>query len=201
MGFEKLLRQLINEEKARKNYSLLESPQGLLVERDKRAKYQRIIDTLEGSEADVETVSMMSGQNPMVRKVSPAENAERKAALEKSLKRRGLRFIRIGAHFGGLPEKSVLVLNPTMLEMDELCREYDQWGFVWGQKYMIRPGEHIMGFGMYAIDHDREIGWQRDPGSKETAILMKASELEGAEDDYSLDPTSGKRFGLSFYDE
>jgi hypothetical protein len=57
-----------------------------------------------------------------------------------------------------------------------------------------------MGFTMFMIDYDKNIGWKKDPNSKEVGRVMKNDEMADAED-YSKDPTSGKKFGLELYEE
>lgn len=191
-----LLKKLINETISKESM-LLESPDTL--QERKEAKYDRIIAALEGHVPEIRTVGMMSGQNPMVKSVSPEENAKRKKALEIELKKRGLRFERIGAEFGGHPEQSSLVINPTQFDMDELCRMFQQWGFVWGERYPMNAKQDFMGFTMFMIDYDRNIGWKKDQ-LKEVGRVMKNDEMTDSED-YSKDPTSGKKFGLELYEE
>ena len=58
----------------------------MILAEGKEAKYKRIMDILQGQEADVKTVGLMSGQNPMVQKVSDLANANRKEGLEKAVK-------------------------------------------------------------------------------------------------------------------
>ena len=116
------------------------------------------------------------------------------------LKKRELRFERIAAEFGGHPEQSVLVINPTQFDMDDLCRMFQQWGFVWGERFPMNAEQDFMGFTMFMIDYDKQMGWKKDPNSKEVGRVMKNDEMEGAED-YSQDPTSGKKFGLELYEE
>tara|TARA_R100000388_G_C7173622_1_gene125149 strand:- start:81 stop:683 length:603 start_codon:yes stop_codon:yes gene_type:complete len=189
-----LIKQVIKENK--KNSMIL-------TEGDKKSKYKKIIEILEGKIATVDTVGIMSGQNPMVRPVRDFENKNRKAMLEKRLKEVGLSFIRIGAVFGNLPEQSVLVLDSTQLQMDMLCREFQQWGFVWGEKAHPYTEEQqpYMVFSMQVIDYENDMGWYRDPDSKTTAIVIKDDQLKGQTSDYSVDPTSGKKFGLDLYEE
>ena len=172
----------------------------ILTEAARESKYDRIISALEGRKPEIKTVGMMSAQNPMVKAVSPEENARRKKALEVTLKQKGLKFERIGAEFGGHPEQSVLILNPSQFEMDNLCRMFQQWGFVWGERYPMNKDQDFMGFTMYMIDYDKEMGWKKDPASKETGRVMKNDEMQGQED-FSKDPTSGKKFGLEMYEE
>jgi hypothetical protein len=171
----------------------------MLLAEGKEAKYKRIMDILQGQAPDVKTIGLMSGQNPMVQKVSDLANANRKEALEKSVRGKHLEFIRIGAEFGGHPEQSVLILNPTQFQLDKLCREFQQWGFVWGEKFPIRPGESFMAFTMMMIDYDEEVGWQKDPKSKETGFVITDKQMKGSKD-FSMDPTSGKKFGLGLYE-
>ncbi len=171
----------------------------MILAEGKEAKYKRIMDILQGQEADVKTVGLMSGQNPMVQKVSDLANANRKEGLEKAVKAMGLEFVRIGAEFGGHPEQSVLILNPTQFQLDKLCRQFQQWGFVWGQKFPIRPGESFIAFTMMMIDYDEQVGWKKDPKSKETGFVMTDKQMKGSKD-FSKDPTSGKKFGLDLYE-
>jgi len=192
------LRSLIEEVvKENKNNSML------LVEGSKKSKYMKIIEILEGKIEAVNSIGIMSGQNPMVRPVRDFENRDRKAMLEKKLKESGLSYIRIGAVFGNLPEQSVLILDPTQLQMDKLCRDFQQWGFVWGEKahpYTEEQQPHMV-FSMQVIDYENDMGWYRDPDSKTTAIVIKHDQMKGQKTDFSMDPTSGKKFGLPLYEE
>ena len=188
---KKLIQEVVNE-KSEDSF--------VLTEATRESKYDRIIAALEGRKPEIKTVGMMSAQNPMVKAVSPEENARRKKALESALKKRGLKFERIAAEFGGHPEQSALILNPSQFEMDSLCRMFQQWGFVWGERYPMNAEQDFMGFTMYMIDYDQEMGWKKDPESKETGRVMKNDEMEDAED-FSKDPTSGKKFGLEMYEE
>ena len=50
------------------------------------------------------------------------------------------------------------------------------------------------------IDYNKDMGWKKDPNSKEVGRVMKNDEMSGATD-FSQDPTSGKKFGLELYEE
>ena len=192
------LQQLINEVTSENK-----KPSMILTEGDKKSKYQKILDILEGQIDTIDSVGIMSGQNPMVRSVSKIANAKRKEALEKRAKEMGLSYIRIGAMFGYLPEQSLIILDPTQGQMDKLSREFQQWGFVWGEKAF--PGteteQKFMIFTMQVIDYENEMGWYKDPDSKATAMVIKDAQLANAETDFSFDPTSKKKFGLDLYEE
>lgn len=173
----------------------------VLSEKSKKPKYDRIIDALEGKSEGIDTVGLMSGQNPMAVSVSKDMNAELKAQLENKINEMGLKFIRIGGIFAHNPEQSVMILNPTEDQMEVLNREFKQWGFVFGEKYPIDQERDFMIFKMYEIDYNNPMGYRMAPGSKETAIIRKQSDLAGQDTDFSVDPTSGKKFGLELYEQ
>ena len=169
----------------------------VLSEKSKKPKYDRIIDALEGKSEGIDTVGLMSGQNPMAVSVSKDMNAELKAQLENKINEMGLKFIRIGGIFAHNPEQSVMILNPTEDQMEVLNREFKQWGFVFGEKYPIDQERDFMIFKMYEIDYNNPMGYRMAPGSKETAIIRKQSDLAGQDTDFSVDPTSGKSLALN----
>ena len=173
----------------------------VLSEKSKKPKYERIIDALEGKSEGIDTVGLMSGQNPMAVSVSKGMNAEFKAQLENRINEMGLEFIRIGGIFAHNPEQSAMILNPTEDQMEVLNREFKQWGFVFGEKYPIDQERDFMIFKMYEIDYNNPMGYRMAPGSKDTATIRKQSDLAGQDTDFSVDPTSGKKFGLELYEQ
>ena len=194
----KLLKEMIRDVLENQTM-LLDEPS--LFESKMKSKYDRIIATLEGRTPEVKTVGMMSAQNPMAKASSEVSNALRKGELEAELKKRGLGFERIGGVFGGHPEQSVLILNPSLFDLDHLSRKFQQWGFVWGERYPMNEHQDFMGFKMYMVDYSQNMGSIKAPGSVETSRVMKNLELKGADDNFSFDPTSGKRFGMQMYEE
>jgi hypothetical protein len=87
------LKQMINEV-LREN----KEPSMLLSERQKQSKYDRIIDALKGNTEGIDSVGLMSGQNPMAKKISQQRNTELKNELEAKIKDMGLKMIRIGSN-------------------------------------------------------------------------------------------------------
>ena len=190
---KEMIKKVILENRA--NSVLLETPD---LEEDRESKYDNLMDILQG-ETDVRTVGIMSGQNPMATAPEPRLNVFLDRKFRRRLDELGLKAIAIGGIFGGLKEKSQVILNVTKDQMDFLNREFKQWGFVFGRKINIKPGEDFMAFTMYEIDYDNEQGFRKAPGSKETGFVIKNPELAGVEDNVSYDPTSGKKFGLELY--
>jgi hypothetical protein len=189
----KLIEEVITE--GRKSSVLLETP---TVSEDREPKYNKLMGILEG-DSSIKTVGIMSGQNPMASAPDPRFNVYLDRKLKKRLEELGLKSMPIGGIFGGLTEKSRVILNVSEEQMDQLNREFRQWGFVYGRKITIKPGEHFMAFTMYEIDYDNEMGFRKAPGSKETGFVIKDLDLKGVDDNVSYDPTSGKKFGLELY--
>jgi len=181
-------------------------------EGDRTSKYEDVIEILEGGNIDVDRVGIMSGQNPMAQASSPDDNKRLKSSLEDRLQELGLDFIRIGGKFMGIFEQSVLILNPEDEDqMEVLNREFNQWGFVYGQKYPIDAERSFMVFTMYEIDYDNPMGYRKAPGSQQVGKPIRNKDMADTDDNYSYIPGKGspeggdpkvkKKFGLELYEE
>ncbi len=188
-----LIKQMVNEVLTENQSSML------LNEKEKKPKYDRIIDAIEGQTEGIDSVGLMSGQNPMAQAVSQQQNTQLKSNLEERIAEMGLEMIRIGGVFAHHPEQSAMILNPTEDQMEVLCREFEQQAFVYGEKYPIDPERDFMIFKIYDIDYDNPMGYRMAPGSKETATIQKNAALAGQDTEFSVDPTSGKKFGIEVY--
>ncbi len=190
---KEMIKKVILENRAKS--VLLETPS---LEEDRESKYDTLMNILQG-DSNIKTVGIMSGQNPMASAPDPRLNVFLDRKFKARLGELGLTAIPIGGIFGGLKEKSQVILNVSKEQMDALNREFKQWGFVYGKKIAIKPGEDFMAFTMFEIDYDNEQGFRKAPGSKETGFIVKDNSLGGVEDNVSYDPTSGKKFGLELY--
>lgn len=193
---KEVLRGMINEVLTENR-----EPSMLLTEREKKSKYDRIIDALKGKTEGIDSVGLMSGQNPMAKAVSQKRNTYLKGRLEAKIKDMGLEMIRIGGEFSNNPEQSVMILNPTEDQMEVLSRAFEQEAFVYGEKYPIDQERDFMIFKIYDIDYDNPMGYRMSPGSKETATIQTDAALAGQDTDFSFDPTSGKKFGIEVYEQ
>lgn len=179
---------------------------------NEEGKKERIMKMLRGQDPEVETVGIMSGQNPMATSVGAGVNDRLQQDLEAGLRSKGYDFERIGGIFGGISEKSVIIKNATLQDMDELNREFKQWGFVFGKKVFdaerapsgglqMAPdddgmdsiaGDYKMEFQMYKMDYDQEHGFGADEWSSKTSDVMQGQGLKGVEDNYSYIPGMGE---------
>ena len=160
----------------------------------------------------------MSGQNPMAKQSSDLDNKYLKKDLESDLNAEGLKFVRIGGKFAGIFEQSVLILNPTQSQLEKLNRKYGQWGFLWGEKFTIEPGNDTMLYEMFEMEYDdpekgkerSARGFHRAPGSDAVSLVHDHTQMSQAGDDYSFIPKAskggsqskvGKRFNIPVYEE
>jgi hypothetical protein len=167
---------------------------------------ERVMTVLRGDDESVQTVVIMSGQNPMAQSVSNNRNRKLQRDLESDLSSMGYDFERIGGVFGGLREKAVLIKNVKLEEMDEINRKYSQWGFVFGKRVFSPTrnddgalqlgddgiaGEYKMEYQMFKIRYDENHGFDQDVNSTETSQVIDGSSISGLEDNYSFIPHMG----------
>jgi len=189
----------------------------VLITEAKGTKYNRVLEILKGKDPNVRTIGIMSGQNPMAKKSTDLDNKYLKKDLESDLKAGGLKFVRIGGKFAGIFEQSVLILNPTQSQLEKLNRKYEQWGFLWGEKFTIEPGNDTMLYEMFEMEYDDEEkgiersarGFHRAPGSDAVSLVHDHSQMAKAGDDYSFIPKAtkgdkeskvGKKFNIPVYE-
>ena len=177
----------------------------------KESKYNRVLEMLKGKDPSVKTVAIMSGQNPNAQQMYEPINKRLKGELEDDLKSMGLQFIRVGGKFMGVFEQSVIVLNPDLREIAKLNKEFGQWGFLYGEKFTIEPGNDTMLFTMYQIDYEGDSLFFRAGGSAKVSDVLDHSQLKGQSDDFTFIPKSqqgsdpetriGKKFNIPVYEE
>lgn len=175
----------------------------------KESKYDRVMSILRGEDPLVDTIAIMSGQNPMAKQSSDLDNYYLKKDLEAALDREGLKYLRIGGNFMGIFEQSAMILNPPDKDtVERLNRQFTQWGFVWGEKITIEEGNDKMVFTMYEVDYDNDMGHRRAPGSHMVSQVLDDAIMQG-NTDYSFVPKAGKggpdskvgkRFGIPLYE-
>jgi len=181
-----------------------------VMDENKGSKYDKVMNILRGNDPMVSTIAIMSAQNPMAKQADALDNEYLKRDLEKSVAERGMKFLRVGGNFMGIFEQSVMIVNPPDKDVvEQLNRQFTQWGFVWGEKMTIEEGNDKMVFTMYEIDYDNDMGFRRAPGSEQVSQVMDDETMQG-DDDYSFIPKAGKgesdakvgkKFGIPLYEE
>ena len=153
--------------------------------------FQKIITILQGQDPSVQTVVIMSGQNPMAEETDAQKNLMLAKKLEKDIAKMGLQYIPIGGKFSGHDEDSVMILNPNRVQAEQLNRMYKQWGYVWGQ--------NLPSFQMIQIDYKSSQGEFIAPGSKTATDVNAGANAQAATDNYSYDYASDRKFIISLY--
>tara|TARA_R110002153_G_scaffold196692_3_gene350084 strand:- start:8 stop:601 length:594 start_codon:yes stop_codon:yes gene_type:complete len=176
----------------------------------KQSKYNTVLEMLKGKDPSVKTVTIMSGQNPNAQQVIEPINKKLKGDLESRLKEMNLQFVRVGGKFFGVFEQSVIVINPDLQEIAKLNKEFGQWGFLYGEKFTIEPGNDTMLFTMYQIDYEGDSLFFRASGSARVSDVLDDSQLQGQADDFTFIPKSqqgddpesrvGKKFNIPVYE-
>ena len=177
----------------------------------KESKYMRVLAMLRGKDPNVKTITIMSGQNPNAQQTYEPINKKLKGDLENRLKEMGLKFVRVGGKFFGVFEQSVIVINPDLREIAKLNKEFGQWGFLYGEKFTIEPGNDTMLFTMYQIDYEGDSLFFRAGGSAKVSDVYDHSQLAQQGDDFTFIPKSqqgddpetriGKKFNIPVYEE
>ena len=194
---KEMIKQVILE--GRKNSVLLESP--YTIDEDRESKYEKLMKMMKGKDPSVNTIGIMSGQNPMAKETSPEKNVQLKNELEGAVSAMGLPALRVGGLFEGLPEKSLLILNASMDQMEELNRAFTQWGFVFGDKWNKKDPDSFMIFKLFEVDYESPIDHGVAQRGKETGVVLGHQRLQNVADNISIEPTSGKKFGVEFFEE
>jgi len=176
----------------------------------KQPKYNKVLEMLKGKDPEVNTITIMSGQNPDAKQMYEPINKQLKEDLEKDLKAMGLEFVRVGGKFFGVFEQSVIVLNPEIKQIARLNKKYGQWGFLWGEKFTIEPGNDTMLFTMYQIDKKGDRLFFRASGSHKVSDVLDHSQLANQPDDFTFIPKSqqgddpetriGKKFNIPVFE-
>jgi len=181
-----------------------------LQEAKEQSKYNRVLEILKGKDPSVNTITIMSGQNPDAKQMYEPINKRLKNELEQDLKEMGLEFVRVGGKFMGVFEQSVIVLNPEIKKIARLNKKYGQWGFLWGEKFTIEPGNDTMLFTMYQIDKKGARLFFRASGSHKVSDVLDHSQLINQPDDFTFIPKSqqgddpesriGKKFNIPVFE-
>ena len=112
---KQLLRKLIKETIKENKMNLVEAKLNM--------NFNQVMDVLRGN-TNIKSVGIMSGQNPMAQSTTPQRNTMLATNLNSKLDSLGLDYKTVDGVFSGHPEKSVIIMNPSMRQMQELNAEF-----------------------------------------------------------------------------
>ncbi len=154
--------------------------------------YDSLMDNMEGRNPETESVGIMSAQYPMAQSGLPQEEEDARAEkLNRVLSERGMDNLPIDGKYGN-DEKSNVIHNPSMEQMEELCRQFEQESYVYGKK--MEDGS--MEYELRKLNYESD-GSGRYPGTVATTTVLKHEELKDEDDNYSA--INGMRFGFPFF--
>ena len=177
----------------------------------RQSKYMKVLAMLRGKDPSVKTITIMSGQNPDAKQMYEPINKRLKEELEQELRQMGFKFVRVGGKFFGVFEQSVIVINPEIKQIARLNNKFGQWGFLWGEKFTIEPGNDTMLFTMQQIDKTGDSLFFRATDSHKVSDVYDHSQLAQQGDDFTFIPKSeqdddpetriGKKFNIPVFEE
>ena len=125
-------------------------------------------------------------------------SAQLHQSLIRDVTNQGLRYIEVGGVFGGLPEDSLLIIDPSMDQMSALNRKYRQWGYVYGPA----KGQQLPSFIMMKMDVDSNEQHTDNPPTVDAGpvkeVLMHPR-TKGIKDNYTFDTSSKQKFLIPLY--
>lgn len=101
--------------------------------------FSNLMNILGARRENIDTVGMMTAENPQAQPLSEEENEKLNKQLEQDLRDRNLGFKKIQGKFGNY-ENSYLIPNITRDEIIELGRKFDQESVIWGKRKSSEEG-------------------------------------------------------------
>lgn len=111
-----------------------------------RSAYDRVIKALTGSRGQINSVGIMTAQNPNGEKESEEFNQRQNEKLIAYLRYMNLGHYRIGGKFLGTIEESFVINNISKETMIKLGKHFGQESIIWGER--LGPDEFLF----YYID-------------------------------------------------
>lgn len=113
-----------------------------------RSAYDRVVKALKGSREQINSVGIMTAQNPSGKKQSEEFNQKQNEKLIAYLRYMNLGHYRIGGKFAGTVEESFVINNVSKETMIKLGKHFGQESIIWGER--IGPDEFLF----YYIDSE-----------------------------------------------
>jgi len=149
--------------------------------------FMNTINTLVAKRENIDTIGMMTAENPQAQETSPKDNARLNADLEKELRGMNLGYRKIRGKFGN-KENSFLIPNISKDEIIELGKKYNQESVIWGQKL---DNKFVFEYIECATGETTNT---RD-------VVLYDEDIQAREDFYSQSKKGPKKFVIPFFDD
>jgi len=154
----------------------------------KESGFSRVRQIMLGQVPSIDTVAILTAENPSAQPLGPAENNALMKDLKKSLQTMQIGYTDIGGSFGS-PEKSVFIMNISRDDATMLGEKFGQEAVIWGQKMRQKADEPFFRF-EYIEGYDTI--QTRD-------VSMGGTDIQSKEDYYS--EKEGRKFIIPFFDD
>lgn len=146
--------------------------------------YAKLMRSLTGQEASINTVGIITAENPFAKQLSPEENKTRNKQLSNALRRAGYGFYQIQGKYGNV-EKPYVIPNISKQDLMELGRIFEQESVI----FVERDGDQMKA----------ELIYTDGSGSAAPSRNVILPVPKDQEDFYST--YKGRRFVIPFFDD
>lgn len=177
----KYLKKLIESEVGKIFTSLKEEK--LEEEQLEEGGYAKLVRSLAGLEPSIDSIGIITAENPMAQELSPKANKKRNRELARKLREMGYGFYQVQGKYGNV-EKPLVVPNITKEDIIKLGNEFEQDSVIFVEK---TPEGSLAQLIETHGEHATE---------KSSVILPLAQDVE---DFYTL--YKGRKFIIPFFDD
>ena len=154
----------------------------------KESGFSRVRQIMLGQVPSVDTIAILTAENPDAQPLTPAENNALMRDLKASLEAMRIGYTDIGGSFGS-PEKSVFIMNISRDDTTILGKKFGQEAVIWAQKMRKEEGEPFFRF---EYIEGYETVQTRD-------VSMGGTAVQSLDDYYS--EKEGRKFVIPFFDD
>jgi len=154
----------------------------------KESGFSRIRQIMLGQVPSVDTVAILTAENPGGEKAPSSENKKLMKQFKKDLRDSEHGYTDIAGKFGS-KENSLMIMNISRDDTVELGNKYDQYAVIWGNKLREDDGEPYFRFEY--IEGNKTIQ-TRD-------VSLSGKSVEDRDDYYS--EKEGRKFIIPFFDD
>ena len=173
------LTKLIKEVKGEKDFNLI-----------REGGFSRLRQIMLGQVPVIDTVGIITAENPGGKAAPPAQNKENNRQLMSDLRSRNYGPIKVAGKFGE-EEKSFVVPLMTRSDTVALGEKYGQEAVIWGEKLEGEDGEPYFKFEYIEVDDDKVVQTRE--------VSLGGAEAQEREDFYS--EKAGRKFYIPFFDD
>jgi hypothetical protein len=158
------------------------------MEIEEMSGFPRVRSIMRGDVPSVNTIGILTAENPNANAISKSENEERMLELKEYVRSKGYGFIKIKGRFNNNNENSLLIPNITKKDTIEFGEKYEQASVIYGEKRFDEDDKAYFHFEYI------EEGVTTD----ERDVSLAGMEIQNREDFYSM--VKSRKFVIPFFE-